>query len=153
MSAGRSIAIGLIVLGLVFVATSKRIGTQATTVSPGRAAPSVPGAMPVTVKPPPVGKAATRGTDPVQIAEKTAARIRASANAPDAIFQNVALLGDRQQFACGEMSRSGSKRYVRFVWLAEANVVADSSSATFAQFAPLCDGGGMPEPRAAKALR
>ncbi|MGV7123411.1 hypothetical protein [Sphingopyxis sp. 550A] len=83
--------------------------------------------------------------DPSGIAPEIELEILRDAGDPAAKLRGVKLAGDRQQVACGEILATNSRKYAKFVWLADASkVVADDGKGLYAQVAPLCDGKGLP---------
>lgn len=83
--------------------------------------------------------------DPSGIAPEIELEILRDAGDPAAKLRGVKLAGDRQQVACGEILATNSRKYAKFIWLADASkVVADDGKGMFAQVAPLCDGKGLP---------
>ena len=147
-STGASVALAAIAAaGLLWWPSGGKGRNEATT--PGLSvvpASSISVSSPAPADPPPAAEHADPGVD-----DYVVSRIRTAANDPDAILRNVTLSGDGQRVACGEIRKSNSARYDRFIWMAGPNVLAiNDGGGAYAQFALLCDGKGMPAPKAAR---
>lgn len=58
-----------------------------------------------------------------------------------AIFRSVTATDNTKKIVCGEVRRSGQPYFQRFVWIAEAQLLAtDDGGPQFANVAQLCDG-------------
>lgn len=78
------------------------------------------------------------------IAPQIEMQILRDAGDPGARLRDVRFADKQQRIACGEIMRSNTTKYVRFVWLGEpAKVIADEQGGgAYAQVAPLCYGQG-----------
>lgn len=99
-------------------------------------------------QPPPVARnpppSAVAKPDASGIPPTIKAQILRDAGDPGAELRAVRLIDNHQEIACGEIRRSSSMRYARFVWLAvPAKVIAEENGGgAYAQVAPLCYGKG-----------
>ncbi len=68
-------------------------------------------------------------------------RIASTLDDPGATFRSISAADGANNVVCGEVRGSGRFDYRRFVWIAEAQLLAtDDSGPQFAHVAKLCDG-------------
>lgn len=82
------------------------------------------------------------GTVPPVLPSLPDARIASTLEDPGATFRTIRAADGTNNIVCGEVRGSGRSYYRRFVWIAEAQLLAtDDGGPHFAHVAKLCDGG------------
>jgi hypothetical protein len=81
------------------------------------------------------------GSDQPDVEPLPDPRIASTLADPGATFRSVQAADEANKVVCGEVRRSGQPYYQRFVWIAEAQLLAtDDGGPQFASVARLCDG-------------
>lgn len=94
--------------------------------------------------------AAAKSSAPIEavaesgVAPEMEARILRDAGDPGARLRAVRFVDKQQRMGCGEIMRTNTNKFVRFVWLGEpAKFIAEENGGgAYAQVAPLCYGKG-----------